>query len=246
MSQTSVNFTLLLLIFFLVSAVPSAAAGAALARRGGRPAWHGMLAGFCLPWVGLLFTAGSQPSGRRYQTGPAQYAMVMLFVASAMTMISVFLPWGLYIGPMFRDGAEQVAPYEIWPLAVLVWTLALALLVAALGLLFTWGFAGYLPCAIVVAGIGGFLVAGFTLDTPPVMGDGAWVALVALVTAYVAVIVAPFGLRIRPVDPVAPAAPPPLPQQPGAWGPQQQTGAWGTQPPARPTGPVGHGPGATW
>ena len=68
------------------------------------------------------------------------------------------------------------------------------------------------------------------------MGDGAWVALVALVAAYVAVIVAPFGLKIRRVEPVAPIAPV-APQQPAAWAVQQQ----------RPVGPVGPGgPGATW
>ena len=243
-----------LLIFFLVAAVPSAASGAALARRAHRPAWHGMLAGFFLPWIGLLFFAGNQPPGRRYQTGPAQYAMVMLFVAAAMTMISTFLTWAELTGDVFDGGELFVAPSEVPPWAIVVWLLALGLLVGALGFLVRWGFAGYLACAIVVAGIGGFLLSVFVFDGPTrllalarladvdvdevtfAMGDGAWVALVALVAAYVAVIVAPFGLKIRRVEPVAPIAPV-APQQPAAWAVQQQ----------RPVGPVGPGgPGATW
>ena len=71
-------------IFYLINAVPSAMFGIALARRAGRPWWHGVLPAFLLPWLGLLFLSG-QPAGKPYVTGPARYSMIMLFVAVSMT-----------------------------------------------------------------------------------------------------------------------------------------------------------------
>ena len=47
-------------IFYLINAVPSAMFGIALARRAGRPWWHGVLPAFLLPWLTGLALLGRE------------------------------------------------------------------------------------------------------------------------------------------------------------------------------------------
>lgn len=244
-----------ILIVFLVMAIPSAAFGAVLARRAGRPTWHGVVPGFFLPWIGLLFVSGA-PSGRRYNTGPARYSMIMLMIAAVMTMISVFLPWvegdGAAIG---QSGEFAYSPHQVLVVAILVWLFALSLLIGSLGIAFKGGMAPTIATGVLVSGLGGLLLAVWYLwgaeglffeaarqqgaDLNVHVGPGAWVALVALVTGYVALVVAPFGLKVLPDQQLAPQLPP---QQ---WQPvdaEPAPSAWGQAPQQRGPG----GPGATW
>lgn len=248
-----------LVIFYLINALPSALFGIALARRADRPWWHGVLPGFLLPWFGLLFLTGQQPPGRRYNTGPARYSMIMLAVAGLMVVISIWLPWVRGDGELVgQPGRFEYSPNEVVVVAVLVWLLALGLLLASVWLLFNGGFAAAVTIGAIVSGIGGLLAvvwylfgpAGIFLSEARFDGarteldievvSGALIALVALVTAYIAVLVIPFGLRVRPTQPV-PVQPGPeqqwVGQQPQ---PLQQWG--GQQPPQQPT----QRPGATW
>ena len=251
MSQwLNADFFTAIVIFYLINAVPSAMFGIALARRGGRPGWHGLLPGFFLPWIGLLFLTG-QPSGTPHATGPARYSMIMLFVAGVMVLISIFLPWisgdAMAAG---QPGQVEYAPNQVVPVAIIVWVLALGLLLSSIGLLFGGAFPVAIATGVLVAGLGGLLVSVTWLYGPAGLflsearstgqeftadvGPGGWVALVALVTAYVAVLVVPFGLSVRPLP--APRADTPLP--PGL--PHQ------SPPPRQPPGSVGQRPGATW
>ena len=263
------SFFVALLLYFLVGAIPSATLGAVLAKRAARPAWHGVLPAFFLPWIGLLFVR-NQPDGERRNSGPAQYAMVMLLVSAILTMIAAFLPWVHFSGGNVPAGSDSVAPSEVLLWAILVWLLALAMLAGSVGLLLKGGVAVLIMTGVVVSAIGGLLLSVLYLNGPAValklirdsgvdlsqvefqVGDGAWLALVALITAYVCVIVAPFGLKVR--RPELPAQPEPMPTGvgPQAWPaygqglpPQQMpgqppTGArpWGSQRPS--------GPGSTW
>lgn len=249
-----------LLIFFLINAIPSAAFGAAMARRAGRPAWHGLLPGFLLPWVGLLFVNG-QPAGKRGLAGAGRYSMTMLLVASALVLIGVFRPWVIVTAEGGEPGASY-SPHEIVVVAVLVWLLALVLLVGAIGLLWHASIGFGLFTAITVSVLGGLLVASYYLlgaagpfagripglDAEVFVGPGAWLTIVALVTAYVAVVVLPFGLTLTPLAaPPAPSGPPLHQQWPGA-----EQGARGVDPGrAEPdrwggAGPGPQRPGATW
>lgn len=254
------DFFTALVIFYLINAVPSALFGVALARRSGRPWWHGLLPAFFLPWFGLLFLT-RQPVGEGYLTGPARYSMVMLFVAGIMVFISIWLPWISGDGQTNgQSGAFEYSPNEAVFVAILIWLLALGLLLSSIGLLFRGGFAVALATGILVSVIGGILTATVYLFGPAGLflsearfgdagtelnvdvGTGGWIALVALITAYVSVLVVPFGLKVRPV----PVEPPPLPQPqqvqgPPQWGGQQPPSQWGVAPDRRPPRP-----GATW
>lgn len=249
------HFFTAVVIFYLINAVPSAMFGIALARRSGRPWWHGLLPAFFLPWLGLLFLK-NQPSGEPRNTGPARYSMVMLFVAGIMVLVSIWLPWVSGTG---TDGQPFVySPNEVVVIAILIWVLALGLLLSSIGLLFRGGVPVALATGILVAVIGGILAASTYLFGPAGLfvdearsgaevsvdvGPGGWVALVALVTAYVSVLVLPFGLKVRPA-PAPPQQELPQPQwqgQPQQWNGQQPPSPWGTG--------QGNGtqrPGATW
>lgn len=248
-----------LVIFYLINALPSALYGIALARRAGRPWWHGVLPGFLLPWLGLLFLTG-QPSGRSYRTGPARYSMIMLAVAGVMVIISIWLPWVRGDGQLVGEpGRFEYSPNEVLVVAILVWLLALGALLGAVWLLFNGGFAAAITIGVVVATIGGLLAVTWYLFGPAgiflsearfdgarteldvEVASGALIALVALVTAYVAVLALPFGLKVQPLQQV-PAQPGPGQQQWMGQQPQPQQN-WGGQPPSHhPT----QRPGATW
>lgn len=242
-----------LLIFYLINALPSSMFGIAMARRAGRPGWHGWLPGFLLPWFGLLFLTGAQPTGRAYRTGPARYSMVMLAVAGLMVFISIWLPWVRSDGELVgQSGQVEYSPNEVLVVAILVWLLALTLLLSAVGLLYGGAFSVAVTIGVIVSLIGGVLAVVWYLFGPAGMflsearfdgarGEvdaavlsGALVALVALVSAYVSVLVLPFGLHVRPVQPVL--------TQPA---PEQQ---WMGQPPQVPQAPQQptRRPGATW
>lgn len=214
------------LLALLVSAVPSGVYGVVLAKRVGRSGWLGLLAGFCLPWLGLLFFMAGQPSGERRTGGAAKYSMVMLFVASLMVMISTFLVW--MEGDAVVQGesaAGSAAPNDVAQLAIVVWLLAAVLLLAGLVTAFGGHMAWLLAITIFVSLLGGLIAAGAslygatealvirlqTLSGEQLSGElriaaGSWVAFVALVTAYWALILLPLGLKLKPY----PAAPPPL------------------------------------
>lgn len=246
-------------IFYLINAVPSAMFGIALARRAGRPWWHGVLPAFLLPWLGLLFLGG-QPAGEPYVTGPARYSMIMLFVAGLMVVISIWQPWVSGDGQLVGEpGRFEYSPNQVIFVAILVWLLALCLLLASVGLLFRGGFTVALLTAIIVSTIGGLLASIWYLFGPAgiflsearfdgarteldiEVGKGALIALVALVAAYVAILVVPFGVKVREAWPVL-QQPMPQPQWNGPQPPQQQWGGAPVQP--RPQRP--QGPGATW
>ena len=244
-------------IFYLINAVPSAMFGIALARRAGRPWWHGVLPAFLLPWLGLLFLSG-QPAGKPYVTGPARYSMIMLFVAGLMVVISIWQPWVSGDGQLVGEpGRFEYSPNQVIFVAILVWLLALCLLLASVGLLFRGGFTVALVTGILVASIGGIIAVSYYLFGPAglflseartgvdlnvELGAGAKLAIVALVTAYVAVLVVPFGLKVRQVRPIAPPVmPQPQWNQPQPPPPQQQWGGGPTPGRQRPSGP-----GATW
>ncbi|NHB85047.1 hypothetical protein G7085_11675 [Tessaracoccus sp. HDW20] len=136
MSEGNAAYFTAFVIFYLINAVPSALFGIALARRAGRPWWHGVLPGFFLPWFGLLFL-GNQPAGTPYRTGPARYAMIMAFVAGLMVLISIFLTWVTIDGRTIGQSGElEYAPNQVLPLAIMVWALALGPILASIGLLF--------------------------------------------------------------------------------------------------------------
>lgn len=250
-------------IFYLINAVASAMFGIALARRTGRPWWHGALPAFFLPWLGLLFLSGA-PGGEPHLTGPARYSMVMAFVAGIMVLISIWLPWISGDGQLVGEpGRFEYSPNQVLIVAILVWLLALCLLLGGIALLLGGGFAAALTTSIIVAVLGGALAASWYLFGPAgvflsqarfdgartevdvAVGPGALIAIVALVTAYVAVLVVPFGLRVRSVVP-APLQPSTTAPQ---WGGQGQQ-PWGQAPspqwddPQRSHRP--QGPGATW
>lgn len=246
------DFFTAVVIFYVINAVPSAMFGIALARRSGRPWWHGVLPGFFLPWFGLLFLT-KQPAGEPYSTGPAKYSMVMLFVAGILVLISIWLPWVSGTGQVSgTSGSFEYSPNQVVVAAIIVWLLALGLIMGSIGLLFKGGFAVAQSTALMVSVIGGALAVMYYLFGPAglflsearvdaadaqlsvVLGAGAKIALVALVTAYVAILVVPFGLKVRQAQLVAPAEPPapnwgaPPPQT--QWNQQAQT-QWGSQPP---------------
>lgn len=237
----SAEWFLSLLIVVLVQAFPSAAFGIVLARRVDRPFWHGLLAGFFLPWIGLAFIP-RRPLGERYTTGFAHYAVVMLFVAFIMTFASVFQEWAEVSG-----SDEEYTPARALPVAILVCLVAIVFLVGSLGLLFQGGMPTALTVAIIVSLLFGWylalqylygagaLFAGQVPDDMEVeAGPGAWLALVALITGYVSLIVAPFGLKARPIQPPQPPQPQPAPLAPQAPGWQQPAPQqWGSSRPAQ-------------
>lgn len=247
-----------LVVFYLINAVPSAMFGIALARRSGRPWWHGLLPAFIVPWFGLLFLGGGQV-GTPYVTGPARYSMVMLFVSGVLVLTSIWQPWVSGDGSAFgQPGHFEYSPNEVLPVAILIWVLAIGLFLGAVGLLFRGGFPVAIATGVFVSVIGGIIASTYylfgpaglflsearvqDLDLDVVMGPGGRIALVALCTAYLSVLVVAFGLRNHPV---APAARPQvqMPEQPGTrqHAPQQQWSA-----PQPPHAGGGHGPGATW
>ncbi len=250
------DFFTAVVIFYLINAVPSSLFGIALARRSGRPWWHGLLPAFFLPWLGLLFL-NRQPDGEPYVTGPARYSMVMLFVAGILVLISIWLPWVNGSGTVNgQSGSFEYSPNEVVFAAILIWLLALGMILSSIGLLFRGGFTVALVTGILVASIGGIIAVSYYLFGPAglflseartgvdlnvELGAGAKLAIVALVTAYVAVLVVPFGLKVRQ----RPVAPPMVAQpqwnQPQPPPPQQQWGGGPTPGRQRPSGP-----GATW
>lgn len=241
-----------LVIFYLINAVPSAMFGIALARRSGRPWWHGLLPAFVVPWLGLLFLGG-QPMGKPYVTGPARYSMVMLFVAGVLVFVSIWHPWVSGDGTAFgRPGHFEYSPNEVLPVAIAVWVLAIGLILSAVGLLFRGGFTVAIGAGVLVSVIGGIIAAVSYLFGPAglflaevrdqhrnldvVVGPGGWIALVALCSAYLAIVVVAFGLKTHPLAPPVPPQPMSVPQQPGQqWQPAQ---------PAPSAAP--QRPGATW
>lgn len=249
-------------ICYLINAVPSALFGIAQARRTFRPWWHGALPAFFLPWIGLAFLSGPR-RGEPYLTGPARYSMIMLFIAGLTVLISIWLPWLSGDGQLIGEpGSFEYSPNELLLMAVLVWLLALCLLLGGIALMLGGGFVAALVSAIVVSVLSGLLAAMVYLFGPAgvflsearmegaqteldiTIGPGALIALVALVAAYLAVLVMPAGLHTREPEPAQ--VPPPAPESgwgaPTAqpWG-QVSTQQWGEQQPRRP-----QGPGATW
>ncbi|NLE97507.1 MAG: hypothetical protein GX596_05900 [Propionibacterium sp.] len=234
------------LIVWLSMAIPSVAYGVVLARRAGKSVGLAVILCLVLPWVGLLFFA-AQPLGERRTTGLGHYCASMLIVAAVMAVIAIFPDW--IVGDPSLLGAEGYAPKDVLLLAVFIVVWALALIAGSAAISRGDYMAAGIALGVVVSFAGGMLVATVSLwgsagvfvpelremqasiDGRVHVGPGGWVALIALIVAYVCVVLLPFGLRLIPQEPAAPQMQPqsPAEQQWPEQQPQQPQQQWGGQ-----------------
>lgn len=238
------------LIVWISMAIPSIAHGVVLARRSEKSVGLAVIVCLVLPWLGLLFFI-NQPPGERRVVGLGYYCASMLTVVAIMAIISIFPPW--IIGDPAVLGEDGYAPRDLVLLGILVAVWALSLIAGSLGITRGGDMVAGVALGVVVSLTGGILVALINLwgsagvfvpdlremqssvEGRVAVGPGGWLALVALVVAYVCVTLLPFGLRL---DRQAPATPQPEgpPQQQWAeqgW-PQEQE--WSQQPRPPQTG----------
>lgn len=226
-----------ILIFWVLMGIPSMAYGIVLARRSGQSLVLAVIACLLLPWLGCLFFTG-QPAGDTRMGGIAYYSTSMLGITALMAAISIFLPW--VSGDPEVLGAESYSPWDVRVFAVLIglWVIALiagivvtnhnASMVAGvlLGIAVSAA-AGVLAALVQLWGQAGVFVPELRdaqVEQYVEVDRGGWLALVALIVAYVSVTLLPFGLLFTRREPQQPpmvqpdpaAAPPSAP-----WPPQQ-------------------------
>lgn len=229
------EIVLAVLIVWISMAIPSIAYGVVLARRAGKSLGLAVIVCLVLPWIGLLFFM-AQPPGERRVVGLGHYCSSMLSIAAIMAVISIFLQW-IVGDPDLLGGADGYAPKDVLVLAILVGIWALSLLAGSLGITRGGDMVAGIVLGIVVSLMGGVLVALVSLwgsagvFVPELrdmqaslegrldVGPGGWVALIALIVAYLCVTLLPFGLRLVPRPPEPQVQMPPPEQQ---WPPQGQ------------------------
>lgn len=234
------------LIVWGAMAIPSIAHGIVLAQRAGKSVGLAIIACLVLPWIGLLFFI-NQPAGTRRVVGLGHYCASMLVVAAIMAVISIFLPW--IVGDPAVLGEDGYAPKDVLLLAILVLVWALSLLAGSMGITRGGDMIAGVVLGVVVSVMGGTLAALVRLwgsagvfvpelreaQLAVEIGPGGWIAVVALIVAYVCVTLLPFGLRLDRHPPA-----PPVPQQVS---PQQQ---WSQQQQWTPQQPPAQQPGQQW
>lgn len=256
---------------FFLNAVPSAVFGAELARRAGRSVWQGVVACALLPWVGMLFFV-RQPQGVSFASGYGYYCSAMLAIAGGMGILSIFPSWVML---QDRNGERVgVSAFGNWVLVVLMLAVSVVYILGSYAVA-KGSFAGSLATAIVASSaaavsylatsvehlftrvrFGAIGVAKDLLNVPQqeaAPGPGLWIAVVAIVVAYLCAASVPIGLQLKELpEPSAGQSLPPGPQQfPGQPPFPGQPSFPGQQPPGHPqppSAPTGFGqpPAAPW
>lgn len=212
------------LIVWAAMAIPSITYGMVLASRAGKSLGIAFIVCLLLPWLGLLFFSGNQPFGKRKVVGLGHYCISMFVVAAIMAIISIFPQW-VTGDPQYLAGVDGYAPRDVLLFAIIIAVLALALIAAAIGIRrggdMTVGIVMGIVMSLAVGMLAGLVhlwgQAGlFNSELRDVqdqiaenvhVGPGGWIALVALIVAYVCTTLLPLGLRVvRSTQP--PAAPP--------------------------------------
>ncbi|WP_297747077.1 hypothetical protein [uncultured Tessaracoccus sp.] len=239
------------LIVWVAMAIPAIVHGLVLAKRSGKSLVLAVIACLLLPWLGLLFFIDGRPVGTRKVMGLGHYCISMYVVAAFMAIISIFPNW--VVGdPNYLGGVDGYAPRDSIVLAIIIAALALALIAGAVGIRRGGDLSVAIVMGIIISLAAGMLAALvhlwgqaglFNSDLRDAqdrvaahlnVGPGGWIALIALIVAYVCTVLLPLGLRVEaaPEPPSSITQPPqgysmPDPGAPGGaaqqgWAPPQQ------------------------
>jgi len=227
------------LIVWVAMAIPAIVHGLVLANRSGKPLVLAASACLFLPWLGLLFLTDSRPAGARKVVGLGHYCISMYVVAAVMAIISIFPDW--VVGdPQYLGGVDGYAPRDVVLLAIVVAALALALIAGAVGIRRGGDLSVAIVMGVIISLAAGMLAALvhlwgraglFNSDVRDIqdeveanlnVGPGGWIALIALIVAYVCTVLLPLGLRVE----AAPEPPSTIPQPPQGY-PMPDPGAPG-------------------